>query len=189
MERLMEARHVYDITNIGFFNNGEVMKEPKYSSERMHEIDNKKQLKSIANVFYDAIKCYSRYYDFDNVDMNLLVGLLFDAKDIDENNQIKENAKPIRNTVLYYTSSVNCNLDGKKTNEVDYEKIGIGSQGYVNYNQFVSLIKESGLDFNGPESFEEFEENILMGEPFDIVLSANFKQKENTSTDNVVKTR
>ena len=121
--------------------------------------------------------------------MKLLLGLIFDPKDIDENNKIREDAEPVHNIVRYYTSSVTSQLDGEKTNSIDYEQYGVGRQGYINFNQLVSLIKKSELEYNGPETFKEFEERILIGKPFDITVSANFKKKDENEVLTGIKNR
>ena len=189
LERLMDAKHEYDVANYAFFNDGVVRKDENYSAKRINNIDNEKQFAAIENVLCDATRSYARHYEFDNIDMSLLLGLIFDSKDIDENNKIKEDAEPVQNIVRYYTSSVTSQLDGEKTNSIDYEKYGVGNQGYINFNQFISLIKKSGLDYNGPETFKEFEERILIGKPFDITLSANFKKKEEKEVLTGIKNR
>ena len=178
LERLMDAKHEYDVANYAYFNNGIIRKDENYSAKRINNIDNIEQFASIENVLCDATRSYARQYKFDSIDMNLLLGLIFDSKDIDENAKIKEGAEPIQNVVRYYTGSITSQLDGEKTNSIDFGNYGVGSQGYINFNQLISLIKESELEYNGPETFKEFEKDILTGIPFDITLSAKFIKKE-----------
>ena len=42
----------------------------------------------------------------------------------------------------------------------------------------VAAMEENQLEFNGPRTFEEFEEAILSGETFDITVTAKFKEKD-----------
>ena len=178
VEKIKEAKKEHENTFTCFFNNGKVEIEEYYSAKRITEAQEPKQFKSIEDVFTKAAETYARHYDFDRMDMNLLLGLIFNSKDVDENNQRKSNAKPIPGIVRFYTGSVKSYLAGEQTNTIDYNDYGIGRQSYTDYNQLLKAIQKSGLQFTGPKSFEEFQERILSGEVFDIILSANLNQKE-----------
>ena len=106
----------------------------------------------------------------------MILGLVYNKEDV-EDNIIKEGAKPYNNLVRYYTHEVDSLLDGEKTNVGDYYRIGLGRQGYLNYNDLVYKSEADGLEFVGPRTFEEFKESILSKEPFDISLVADLKEE------------
>ena len=147
---------------------------------------NPKEFDEISEVFFKATENYARHYDFDTMSMDLLLGLVFNESDVDDDNQVRENAKPYPNVVRYYTGSVKSYLDGKQTNEIDYDHFGNGRQSYIDYNLLLAAIEFNGLSFSGPATFEEFKERILAGDTFDITMSADLKQKEEKP---VVKTK
>ena len=132
-------------------------------------------------IFCNATDSYARDYDFDDIQMGLELGLIFDQADI-KDGSIKENAQPVKDIVRYYTGSVNCYQDGRQTNTIDYGHYGRGRQNFVSFKGLMEQIKQSGLQYTGPETFEEFEEQILVGEPFDITISANLNEKQSTTT-------
>ena len=180
LERLKDVKHDYDIVHVCFFNDGSTRQEEKYFAERINRSNTKDQYNAIEEVLYKATSGYARNFDFNDIEIHLLIGLIFHKSDITEDNSIKPGAQPIPDMVRYYTGSVKSYLDDKQTNTVDYEQYGVGRQGYVNFNQLVALMKSSELTYNGPESFEEFKERILRGEVFDISLSADLRQPEDT---------
>ena len=181
-EKLQDAREQHEIAHVSFFNDGEIRSDEKYMLKLFDRANSPKEFEAIEEVFVKAAESYSRQYKFDSIEMGLILGLIFNKEDIDENNQTRENAKPIEGIVRYYTGSVKSFQDGQQTNTIDYASYAPTRQGYINFNKLISAIKRSGLSYTGPESFEEFEEQILVGEPFDITLSANFNKKEEAKT-------
>lgn len=183
IDRLKDAKREYETEFVCFFNDGEVRTDEKYSAKRIHEFKSFDEFQAISGVMCKATESYARYFDFDNIDFHLLLGLIFNKKDVDENNQVQPNSQPIQNIVRYYTGSVESSLNGEPTNKWDYDRIGCGRQGFISFNQLIALIQSSGLDYTGPESFEEFQKRILSGETFDIKLSADLKPKEEIVED------
>ena len=146
----------------------------------MNKSDTKEQYKAIEDVFCKAAQSYAGYYDFNDIDLHLSIGIIYNKSNITDDNTIKPGAEPIPEIVRYYTGSVKSYLDDVQTNKMDYESYGVGRQGYVNFSQLVALMKRSELKYSGPESFEELKERILHGEVFDISLSADLRQPEDT---------
>ena len=182
--KMNEIKHDYDDALVCFFNDGEVRKDKQYMVYHLNRINNKSEFNGIVDVFYDATRSYTFRYEFDRVDMNLSFGLIYDQADVDENNNIKEGAKPNQNVVRYYTGTIDSYLGDEKTNEHNFYTYGCNRQGFVNYDELLEIINNSELDFNGPESFEELQGRILNGEKFDIVLSADLNKKDE-KTDKV----
>ena len=178
LERLKDAKHEHDVVYVCFYNDGSVREDERYFAELMKKADAKEQFKAISNVLCDATESYARHYDFNDIDMNLIIGLVFHKSDITEDNAIKPGAQPVLDIVRYYTGSVKSFLDDEQTSKVDFETYGVGRQGYVNFNQLVSRIKSSELKYSGPESFDELKDRILNGEVFDISISADLRQPE-----------
>ena len=176
LEELRVARHAYEISHVNFFNTGKITEEERYYATRINDDYSLSAFELIKDYLLSAAKSYSRDCDFDRIDLSLLIGLVFEKENVDDNNKIKENAEPIHNMVRYYIGNATAYLDGEKSNESDYS--GVSYQGYINYNKLVSFTKKIGLEFNGPDSFEEFKKAILSGEPFDISLTANLEERE-----------
>ena len=185
IERLKEAKKEYETEFVCFFNDGKVRTDEKYSAKRIREFKSFDEFKAIEDVFCKATESYARNFDFDNIDMHLLLGLIFKKEDIDDNNQRKAGSNPIQNIVRYYTGEIDSFLDGEKSNKWDYT--GYGRQSFISFNQLIALIQNSGLEYTGPKSFEEFQKRILAGETFDIKLSADLKPKEERKVESFTK--
>ena len=178
LEKLQAAKESNEVDHVCFFNNGEVKQEEKKFAYRIKEANDSRSYAAIEDLFCSATESYARNYQFDTVDMGLLVGLIFKKEELNSNNEITAGSKPLDGIVRYYTGSVNSYLDGNQTNDIDYGHYGLGKQGYVNYNELVKLTKENGLTYNGPETFEEFKDKIISKEQFDITISADLNKKE-----------
>ena len=181
IERLREAKKEHEVALVSFFNNGKVRKDENYMVKHMDNIDDKKEFDGIMNVFCNVTDSYARHYDFDDVKMGLELGLIFRAEDI-QDGVIKENAQPVKDIVRYYTGTISSFQDGKQTNTIDFSEVLMGRQSFASFKGLISAIKRSGLQYTGPETFEEFEEQILVGEPFEISLTANLGTKSSTDT-------
>ena len=181
-EKLQDARKQHEIAHVSFFNDGKVRSDENYMLKLFKKANDPEEFEAIEEVFVKAAESYSRQYKFDSIEMGLILGLVFNKEDIDENNNMRENAEPIKGIVRYYTGSVKSFQNGEQTNTIDYASYAPTRQGYINFDKLMSAIKRSGLSYTGPESFDEFEEQILVGEPFDITLSANFNKKEEAKT-------
>ena len=179
MDRIKDAQKEHEIAYVSYYNDGTNSKEEYGEKERLDdEIIFPVQVKRIMSQFCEAVESYSNQFDYDTVCMNLKLGLLYDINDLDENEVLKPNAKPIKNMVRYYSGPINSYLDGNQTNTRDFNEYHWGIQGFVNYNRLVSAIKKGGVDFIGPESFEEFKKAIIDGKQFDIIISAYLDNKK-----------
>ncbi len=177
LERMQEAKNEYNKAYISVLNTKEIFVDPKYMETLMEKANKPEAFDAIGDVMYNANQSYSRNYDYDTLSLNLAIGIVYEAEYTDETNKITENAEPIKGIVRYYTMEANCYLDGEKTNTLEMGSAR-GRQGYINYNTLIKEAKENGLIFNGPKTFEEFKEKILVGEAFDISLSASLLDKE-----------
>ena len=176
LERMKQTQDKHGIGYINVFNNGKVRVDEEWESKMMKYANELDAFHRIEDVMFDINELYSRDYKYDTLDMHLELGLIYDGIYVNEDQTLKENAKPIDNIVRYYTTNVDCLQDGEKVNDKD-----IGSwksrQGFITYNRLLWSIKRNDLEFNGPESFEEFKEQILSGEPFDVSITASLKPK------------
>ncbi len=175
IEELREAKHEYDTVLVNFFNDGKTRTDERYMYKYLEKADKSDEFYLITETMKDTTKMYSHGYDFDTIKMNLLLGLIYDANDVDENKQIKENTNPVDGVIRFYTGEVHSYLDDEKTNKYVYD---YGRQGFIKFDKLMSNIKKTGLEYDGPESFEELKERILNEEVFDITLSANLEKKE-----------
>ena len=186
LERFEAAKNEDKDAHVCFFNDGKVRKDKESTARRIRDAHKPEEYWAIEDTLLGAAKSYIHDAEFDTIDMDLMLGLIYDRRSL-INERIIGDAKPIRGIVRYYTGSIKSYLDGKQTNEHDYYEYGVGRQGYIDYNFLLKALKESKLDFTGPESFQEFEECILRGEPFDIKVSASLLSKKKTQTDQVTK--
>lgn len=171
IDKMIQAKNDHGIAYVNFFNNGEVKKDERNRTTLLKYANEASAFDSIEETLYNSTESCCREYDLDTMEMTLLLGLIYNGQDVDENDQLLENAEPMKDIVRFYTGEVNSYLDNEKTNTYDYGRIN-GRQGYINYNVLLNQVKKNGLTFNGPESFEEFKEKILAKEPFDINLTA-----------------
>ncbi len=181
LEKMQESKDKHGVACISVFNDGKVRIDENYRMPMMKYANDLDAFKTIGEVLYDCNESYAREYNFDSISLNLSLGLIFDGKYVDEDKKVSPDAVPMDGVVRYYTMESDCFLDGEKVNERDagYYK---GRQGFIGYNRLVSSAEKNGLVFNGPRTFEEFKEQILIGEPFDISVTANFIQKENNNS-------
>ncbi len=186
LERMQESKDKHGVACISVFNNGKVRLDENYMTPMIKYANDSDAFQTIGEVLFDINESYAREYEFDTLTMNLELGLVFDGKYVDADKKVRPDAVPMEGIVRYYTMRTDCYLDGEKTNTRDpgYFK---SRQGFIGYNKLVSSAEKNGLIFNGPRTFEEFKEQILIGEPFDITLTASFRQKEDTNQ--VVKTK
>lgn len=184
LDEVREAANKGVLTYVSFFNNGHIEEDQEYMAKSIKESRNPYESRELLRTIVRGTNLYSDSYDFDSIDMHLILGLVFNKKDLDEN---KTNAEPIKGIVRYYTGEFDALKDGEKQNPEGRYYPSV--QGVVNYNKLMKAIEKSGLDYTGPETFQEFEEQILVGEPFDIKVSANLSKEEKTTGKVKVKTK
>jgi hypothetical protein len=180
LDKMIKAKKDHETAQVVFFNTGAIKTEDNGSARRIYRIDNVEQIRGIETVLCDATNFFARGYEFDSINMGLDMGLIYDVNAVGEDNKVRPNAKPVDGIVRYYIGSINCFKDGNQTNKIDYGEIAPTRQGYIDFDKFISVIEGSGLDYNGPKTFDTFKEMILSGEQFDISLNADFKEKEQT---------
>ena len=177
LERMQESKANHGVTFVNYLNNGEVYKDEFYKTRSLEFAKEKATYDLIGESFYDATESCARHYDFDTVTMDLYLGLVYKMEDHDENGKLKSDAEPIKDIVRFYTADVNCYLDGEQTNDYNYGRFN-SRQSFIDYDMLVKTTRKHGLIFNGPETFEEFEEAIKSGETFDIKLEASLLPKQ-----------
>lgn len=176
-DKLIELKRDREIKNINFFNDGTTSKD---ELGFVRNVSYKNGFAGISSTLENAVESYSMDSDcdFDLIEMNLLLGLIYDKNDVDENGQIIEGSSPKENIVRFYTGSVKSYLEGKQTNRADYYKYGVGRQGFVLYDELLKRVKEENLIFNGPANFEDFKRLVLSKKPFDISVKAVLEREK-----------
>ena len=185
LERVKSAKKANEVGQVIFFNNGSVQTETNGFAKKMEDINDRVQIELLMDNLCDATACYAgRGYDMDTMEVGLLLGLIYNASDVDENNRPLEGAQPVNNVVRYYDVGFNSYKDGQKTNEGDdYGKYHVTYQGYVHYDKLVKAFEGSGIEFTGPRTFKAFKEAVQAGEVFDASLVADLLKysKDNSS--------
>ena len=161
-----------DLSYTHILNNGEIGTETKKFCEERTAKDAEDAILLSFEAVMGATTSYSRIYNVDSVSMDFLMGPVYSAKDVIDG-KVREGAHSIGKLVRFYTSNITSYFENAKTNEHQYS--GPQYQGYVDYDKFVAALKEEGVTFNGPESFEKLESLILNGEKFDISISIDLK--------------
>ena len=177
-EQLLDIKKRQDIAYVYFHNNGEISTEKNLFAKELDTFNNDSSIERIKNTISNATEYYSYHCDFDTIDMNLILGLIFRKEDVDENNHVKFGKLPINGIVHYYINEVNTLLDDEKTNRVGYISNTHGAQGYLNYNEFIKALENDDIIFNGPKSFNEFLE-AMSNIPFNLNLVVHLLEKEN----------
>lgn len=186
LEKMQESKDKHGIEYICVYNDREVHIENTYRTSLIKYANDDDAFDNIGNVMYEVNEEYAREYDFDTLNLKLSLGLVFGGQDIDNNKKVKTDAKPLEGIVHYFTGTAHCYLDGEKTNKIEWGHVK-SKLGYINYDILVKSAEENGLIFNGPKTFAEFKEHILVGEPFEISLTASLNSKENVSEKQPVK--
>jgi len=174
MDRLFELKSMREIKFANLFNDGSVSFDDADFSQHLSKLDS---FDVISDILYKAAESYSRDASFDSITMYLLLGLVYDKDSLNEDNSFKTNAKPYNNIVRYYTGSVKSYQGQDQTNELDWYRYGFNRQGYIKFDELVKSIKQEGLIYNGPETFEEFRDLVLSKNPFEVSYTANLKQE------------
>lgn len=177
LDKMQESKNQHGIAFIGIYNDGKIQVDKQYETVMMKYANDKDAFDNIGDAMYKVNESYSRDHDFDTLNLKLSVGLLFSGKDVDENQKVKESAEPVKDIVRYYVDKSACYLNDEEIKDIDWAHLKY-TNGFINYNILVKSAEENGLVFNGPKTFEEFKEHILVGEPFDISLTARFNSKE-----------
>ena len=190
LEKLVEAKHENDTALVEFFNTGKIRTDENYMLKHLNNIDSDNSFSRIETTLVDSIQSYSRHYDFDSINLDLGLGIILNAEDVIDKKRIKPNAQPIDGIVRFYTGSVQSILNGKQTNDIDFGEICHGRQGFIVFDDLMNKIKHSGLQYIGPQSFEELKSRILNDEKFTISLKAslveNAKAQEEIVTEEVI---
>lgn len=174
LEELQDASVSHEPTYVEFFNDGKIRTEEHGAKDRMSFYDQDETLRRVKFVFTDGAQTYAKNCSYDSISLGLEIGLVYNKEDVDDDNKIKENAKPL-DLVHCYTGNITSYLNGEQSNEREYYHYNI--QGFIKYDTLVSKMKKNGIDFVGPEDFEDFKASILSGEPFNISLDANLQKK------------
>lgn len=190
-EEILDMKNKTPNGYICFFNDGTTSKDEEKTIESL-------ELKSpaifrIKDLYQNAAKSYiNKGYDFDTIEMDLKMGIIYKEVYVNEDNTIKEGNKPLDKYVRIYTGRIKSYLDENQTNESDYYEYGVNYQGVEKYNLLLDEIEASGLKFIGPEKYEDFKEKILNGETFEIKLSLSLieqqeLEKEENKTNKIKK--
>lgn len=175
LQRMMESKKSNDVSHVSFFNDGKVRTDTYGSNWRLDSAGGILPTYDIEYFLCQAVKQFSYFHNVDRVDLGLSIGLIFDKADVDDNNNIKEGAEPIKNVVRYYTETAYGYVDGKVVDKT--RRCPTGIQGYTKYDKFIEMIQKGGLKCDCPETFEEFKNAIMSGQKFDIILSADLRDK------------
>ena len=163
LDNLQEMKNNQGCNYVSFFNNGITRKDDYNLEKDIRWVDYSDSYYGVTSTLCSAIEKSIGDNDFDTVNMEVMLGLIYETSELDENGQITAKSKPVKNVVRYYTGPITC------------------------FNKFISGSRDDGFIVDAPRSFEQFKRAILSGEPFDINISAKFKTKEKSDVKKFVK--
>ena len=70
------------IKYVSFFNNGKIVKDNGRMERSFNKANDSYQSELLLETMVDGAKLYSSFYDFDSIDMHLILGLVFNEQDI-----------------------------------------------------------------------------------------------------------
>jgi len=185
-DNVREAQLNHELACLCVFNDG-TTETDTYSNFKYINVgwQMEDSLKHVEWVLCGATERYAEQYPMDQVEMDIKLGLVYSINDVDENGKVKEDAKPMKDIVRFYTGKSRSYCDGEQTNKDDYR--GLAYQGYLSYSKLVNNVVNGGCEFKGPKTFKEFSEAVKTGEPFSIQIAATLPKK-NTLAEEVVET-
>ena len=174
-DELLKLRTNKQIVYYRLFKNGDIVPETREFAKDLTKLDRENVVGVLEYVLTDALKKYSYKSDFDFVDMKLNAGLVYDAKDIEYGNRIKMNARPYDDIACFKVASITSYFNGEQSNAFDYVEENFGYSGLMLYNETLKELREHGLTFEGPETYEDLKNAILYGQDFDIDITMDLR--------------
>ena len=175
-EQIIELKKEKDTGCVNFFNDGKVTTDDNHYIRKIDTFKNQESIDMIKQVILGAAEYYARDYEYDSLSLELILGLVYKSEDVREDNRVKFNRLPINNLVRYYTGSVKSFYEFAQTNDIEYNALGRGRQGYLHYNEFVEAMENEGIEYDGPKTFDEFVEAMSSNLPFDISLNVDLRE-------------
>ena len=181
-EKLKVAKKANETAYVSFFNDGSVGTDEYSTIDRMSWYWLDDTLSGIEYVLCSGTESFARNCSFDTIKLGLKLGLVYNKEDVDDENHVREGAKPLDGIVRCYTKNLSSYLDGEQSNEKDY--YNYSRQGFAEYKKIVSRMRKNGVEFTGPATFEEFKNAILAGEQFDASATEEIVPETKKETSN-----
>lgn len=182
IEELIQIRDRIKKNYVSIMCNREVYKD---NEEYICNSDEEEINASCSHIDYflkESIKTLSILgIDFDKVEFEFLVGAIYDEKELEDGKKIiKGKSKPLKEKARYYTGNVKAYKDNKLVKTLTTREL-MNYQGIVNYNKFIASVKNEGLSFSGPQTYEELINFIQTGISQEFYITADLtetKEKE-----------
>ena len=182
IDQIIEIRKDTEVSYVNYFNDG-VVREDKYSdSKEINSVSTWSLSNKIRYTLERLGELLRLKSDFDYLELNLLVGLMYNPKDYEKNGNSFEGLTPY-NTIRVFSKELCGNINGKKLSLDKTWNSILQFSGYAEYDELVKTLNEEGIPFNGPKSFEELKTKITTGEPFEIKAYVDLRKKEVTSEE------
>ena len=177
-EKIVDLKRENEIGFIVFYNDGTKESIPYKEIGEMEDTGVFIGSIKLGRIFLDTAKENNRFWNFNQMNMDIKLGLVYKKEDVFPDYRLKPNAKPVDEIVSYYINNIRLAYNGVKGKTVSHKKIGYGNSGYLNYESTIKNLKEEGISFDGPESFNEFANRITNGEIFDVNYYFDFVEKK-----------
>ena len=182
LEKMYEAKKEYEVAYVCFYgkeNGKDDVKEFKnYYNNSIESAKAGENTSLIASHLQGLARDHGMFGNYDSLDVNLSFGIVYKKEDVDNNNKTKVLASPIPGivSVRIDNSSSYLERDLVKTN---LGKFSYGEIGFISLDDLVSYLDDEGLNYKGPETYDDVKYDIIAGKKSTATITANLVQKRN----------
>ena len=177
LERLKEAKKEYETEYVSLFGEDKVVEDKHYMTDHIKNAKSKNAFDFLDSALKNFARMYTLYNEYDALEVDLNLGIVYNITDIDENNKPVIGAKPIDNLVRIYTDTTRAYLDNEEvSHKLDSEYFG--SQGFIDFDLLINTLKKEGLSYNGPESYDELKYRVLCNQKVNATIKAELEKKQ-----------
>ena len=175
-EKIKKTKEDQEMSFTILYNNGKIEKNKRGIYDKFDEdISSSYRIQRIWDLLNFETSYYAKQHFFNKIDMKLRIGLIFNKSDLDKKKQVKENVNPYDGIVYFVAEDARCYLNNKQINKLPS---CLSEDGIISYDYLIKAIKESGLDYECPDTFEEFKEALISGKTFNDRITADFTKNQ-----------
>ena len=148
--------------------------------ELEQKVDTVGAINDIDEYFKQVITYFSsRGMKYDEITLRPLFSLIVKEKDLDRENILKPNTKPIPRYVSVAINGFYCmNGDQKITEDPDTVYLDNYNERIIVLEDFLVMLNERGFGFNGPTSVEDIQKDIMAGKLTLANITLKFKKNK-----------
>ncbi|MBP5683774.1 MAG: hypothetical protein J6X02_00780 [Bacilli bacterium] len=177
IDQIADTRKGNEIAYVNYFNDGVIRNDTYTNTKDMYFRSGWSVVGTIEHNLKRCGELIRKSSDFDYLELNLLIGLMYNPDDYEKNGQSIEGLIP-SDTVRVLSKELCGYLNDEKLKLDEFWDSTLAFNLYVNYNDLVEELTKEGVPYNGPKSFDELKEKITTGEPFEIKTYIDLRKKE-----------